>query len=60
MLLAGGELAVTPDRVQEFGGGDMARGHEAMRKLVENIRKFAAKKLPPPKRKNGGHVGLDA
>jgi hypothetical protein len=60
VLLAGGELAVPPWRVEEIGEGDINKGHEAMRKLVDVIRKFASRPLPPPKRKDGGTVGLDA
>jgi hypothetical protein len=53
VLLAGGEMAIPPDRVKEIGDGDMAEGHRRMREMVSRIRKFSIerqKALPPPKK----------
>ncbi len=52
VLLAGGEMAIPPDRVREVGEGDMAEGHRRMREMVRRIRAFTiarTKALPPPK-----------
>lgn len=51
--LSGGEYVVSPDQVQQWGGGDVGKGHRAIDKFILSVRKHSIakmKKLPPPKR----------
>lgn len=53
IVAAGGEFVVPPEHVKRVGGGDLKKGHDALRKFVEVIRKRTIaelKKLPGPVR----------
>ena len=51
IVSAGGEYVVGPEHVKKVGGGDMKRGHEALKHFVEKVREQTIKtlkKLPKP------------
>lgn len=53
VILAGGEMILTPDEVAAIGGGDATKGHDILDKMILDVRKKTAAKLrrlPGPKK----------
>lgn len=53
IVAAGGEYIVGPEHVARLGGGDLTKGHNALRDFVNIVRKehiSTLKKLPKPAR----------
>lgn len=51
VIVAGGEMVLSPEEVELFGGGDLAAGHKVLDKFVVTQRKKLIKTLralPPP------------
>jgi hypothetical protein len=53
IMSAGGEFVIGPEHVARVGGGDLKKGHEALRDFVHHVRQRTIrtlKKLPKPVR----------
>jgi hypothetical protein len=53
ILAAGGEFIVPPDAVERLGGGNMKRGHDAIDKMIDSVRKMViefTRNAPKPKK----------